>query len=209
MSKSTAVSGSAPSLGQRFARLQNLPGNYTPEEVNRMTMEEAGVMFGKQMKGVSYAQAVESNRGWCKRVCDHLGDSELPQHRCFLTYLERHVAEAEKTEETLVSDGPTRGRPFGPSAPGFAARRRREPRSSLRLNESDGLHESSKRVLQDLAEVCESTVATVEPAKPILPAVAKFPDIVGEEPALATTSSRSSCSQSEQPSVLRQLLNKK
>ena len=130
MSKSTAVHGKALSLGQRFARLQDLPGNYTPEEVKQMLLKEAGALvitFGKQMKGTSYAETVNTNPSWVKWFCDHYSESEKPEHQCFLIYATFRRPNRSRTTWLGAPERSPRPKPRGGHRP-FRVSAKRLPR---------------------------------------------------------------------------------
>ncbi|CAE7448719.1 GIP, partial [Symbiodinium sp. CCMP2592] len=110
-------------LAVRFARLNEPQLRFTMDEIRTMPLEELGrftIDFGKAMHGRSYVDVAENEKGWCKWIIEHMGQSEKRCHQAFIAYLERYVDQAEAVESALLDTmeavletepSATRGRP--------------------------------------------------------------------------------------------------
>ena len=102
--KSTA----APTLGQRFARLQTVPEGFTFEELQHLSTSELGkfkVDFGKHA-GLTFEEAVNTKPGWTKWMIDHMSTSNKLSHKSFLLYVDRFAQEGEAMEKHLLESQP-------------------------------------------------------------------------------------------------------
>ncbi|CAE7196797.1 unnamed protein product, partial [Symbiodinium sp. CCMP2456] len=123
--KHSTVASSPPetkglSLSVRFSRLQDPTSTLTQEQVETMPLEQLGqckIMFGKAMKGRLFVDAVQHETDWVRWMLDHMSSSTKAEHVAFLTYVRRHVEEAEKVESDLVRpEGATASEALGAKA---------------------------------------------------------------------------------------------
>ena len=93
------------SLGARFSRLQDPSVAFTLEEVQTMPLEKLGetkILFGKAMKGRTFADAYANEQAWVRWILDHMASSSKMEHVAFITYVRRSVEEAEQVEAALL-----------------------------------------------------------------------------------------------------------
>ena len=94
------------SLGARFSRLLDPSVAYTVEDVQTMPLEKLGetkILFGKAMKGRTFADTYVNEPAWVRWMLDHMATSSKMEHVAFITYVRRQVEEAETIEAHLLS----------------------------------------------------------------------------------------------------------
>ncbi|CAE7231149.1 GIP [Symbiodinium sp. CCMP2592] len=75
------------------------------------------ILFGKAMKGRTFADAYENEPAWVRWMLDHMATSTKMEHVAFITYVRRQAEEAEAVEAALLSsDGASHARGATPKA---------------------------------------------------------------------------------------------
>ena len=71
-----------------------------------MPLEKLGetkILFGKAMKGRTFADTYVNEPAWVRWMLDHMATSSKMEHVAFITYVRRQVEEAETIEAHLLS----------------------------------------------------------------------------------------------------------